>query len=96
MWGTIGFGVTALIAGYMVNILSGNDISYVPAFMVMLFCIVFDVISCSKLKLPIIPRPENFFKDITSLLSNAQTMIFIIFATLAGVVDSIIIYFLFW
>lgn len=96
VWGTVGFGITALIAGYIVNLLSGNEITYLPAFMVMLVCIIFDIISCSKLKLPIIPRPENFFKDMMSLLRNTQTVIFIVFAILAGVVDSIIIYFLFW
>lgn len=46
--------------------------------------------------MPIIEAPKNIFKDLKKLLNNKHTIIFIIYATLAGIVDSFIIYFLFW
>lgn len=115
VWGTIGFGLTALIAGYIVNIFSYDYyVSYTPAFAVMLFFSVCDLFSCVKLKvnykqikvniflhmgffqLPVMESPENIFKDLKRLMNNRIVITFIMFAILAGIVDSFIIYFLFW
>ncbi|KAJ8961416.1 hypothetical protein NQ318_014662 [Aromia moschata] len=96
VWGTIGFGLSALIAGYVVDLFSGSSISYTPAFIVMLVCSIFDLTACVKLKLPIIESPENIFKDIRRLLNNRRVITFIFFAVFAGIVDSFIIYYLFW
>ncbi|RZC43212.1 major facilitator superfamily domain-containing protein 6 [Asbolus verrucosus] len=96
VWGTIGFGVTALIAGYVVDFFSGSITSYTPAFLIMLACSGIDLIACVKLKLPIIPVPDNIFKDLKQLMSNRSVMTFIIFAIFAGILDGLIIYFLFW
>lgn len=40
--------------------------------------------------------PKNIIKDIGNLLKFLHIRIFVVFATLAGVVDSFIIYFFFW
>ncbi|KAJ8983003.1 hypothetical protein NQ317_014299 [Molorchus minor] len=96
VWGTIGFGLSALIAGYVVDIFSGSSISYTPAIIIMLVFSLFDLTACIKLKLPIIESPENIFKDIRNLLNNKHVVTFIIFAVFAGIVDSFIIYYLFW
>ncbi|KAJ8921768.1 hypothetical protein NQ315_008393 [Exocentrus adspersus] len=96
VWGTIGFGLSALIAGYIVDLFSGSSISYTPAIIVMLTFSFFDLLACIKLQLPIIESPENIFKDIKTLLNNRKVMTFIIFAVFAGIVDSFIIYYLFW
>ncbi|XP_018565795.1 major facilitator superfamily domain-containing protein 6 [Anoplophora glabripennis] len=96
VWGTIGFGLSALIAGYIVNLFSGSAITYTPAIIVMLICSFFDLTACIKLKLPIIESPENIFKDIRRLLNNRTVITFIVFAVFAGIVDSFIIYYLFW
>lgn len=53
VWGTIGFGTTALIAGYIVNIFSDVSITYVPAFAVMLLFSICDLIACIKLKVSV-------------------------------------------
>lgn len=50
VWGTIGFGTTALIAGYIVNIFSDTSVTYAPAFTVMLLFSICDLLSCIKLK----------------------------------------------
>ncbi|XP_050312924.1 major facilitator superfamily domain-containing protein 6 [Anthonomus grandis grandis] len=96
VWGTIGFGVTALISGYIVDIFSDQSISYVPAIAVMVVFSVIDLLCCFKLKLPIIEAPKNLFKDIGRLLNNRHVITFIGYAVLVGVLDGFIIYFLFW
>lgn len=50
VWGTIGFGTTALISGYIVDLFSDVSITYVPAFAVMLFFSICDLFACIKLK----------------------------------------------
>nr|CAH7741196.1 unnamed protein product [Callosobruchus chinensis] len=40
--------------------------------------------------------PENIFKEIKHLMNNRHVAIFITFAVFAGIVDSFIIYYLFW
>ncbi|KAL1505718.1 hypothetical protein ABEB36_005218 [Hypothenemus hampei] len=96
VWGTIGFGITALIAGYIVDLVSGQTISYIPAIIVMVVCTILDLLCCTKLKLPIMEAPKNIFKDIKHLINNRHVIIFMIYAILVGVLDGFIIYFLFW
>lgn len=50
VWGTIGFGTTALIAGYVVDLFSDGAITYAPAFIVMLIFSICDLLACIKLK----------------------------------------------
>ncbi|CAH1959220.1 unnamed protein product [Acanthoscelides obtectus] len=96
VWGTIGWGLSALFAGYIVDLFSGTSITYTPAFIIMLVLSVFDLSACIKLKLPVMKAPENMFKEIKHLMNNRHVVIFITFAVFAGIVDSFIIYYLFW
>lgn len=48
VWGTIGFGLTALIAGIAVDLTSTNSIG--PALIVMIIFTLFDLISVTQLK----------------------------------------------
>lgn len=51
VWGTIGFGLTAFVAGCIVNIYSDTVvITYTPAVAVMIFFSLCDLFSCVKLK----------------------------------------------
>jgi MFS family permease len=92
----VGFGVTALISGYIVDLFSGSTINYAPAFIIILVCSVIDLAACVKLQLPIIPVPENILKDLKQLLNHRSVITFITFAVFAGILDSLLIYFLFW
>lgn len=52
VWGTFGFGITAFLAGYLIDMWSiDNDLkSYAPAFVLMfIFCIA-DLLCCVKLE----------------------------------------------
>ncbi|CAG9836968.1 unnamed protein product [Diabrotica balteata] len=96
VWGTIGFGTSALIAGYAVDYFSGTSISYTPALIVMVVCSVVDLLACTKLKLPIMEAPENIFKDLRELMKDKKVVVFLAFTVFAGIVDSFHIYYLFW
>ncbi|XP_066991663.2 major facilitator superfamily domain-containing protein 6 [Anabrus simplex] len=98
VWGTLGFGVTALLSGLAVDMWSGSSATkdYTPAFLLVLVFGVIDFICCLKLELPVIPRSENIFKDLGKMLRHKHISIFLVFATFAGITDSFIIYFLFW
>lgn len=98
VFGTIGFGVTALIAGILVNNYVEDDLNnfIIPAVIVMLFFSIFDLISIKKLRLPKLSSTESIYKDVKVLLKNKKIALFLFFATVAGILDSFIIYFLFW
>ncbi|KAK9721697.1 MFS_1 like family [Popillia japonica] len=96
VWGTIGFGLAAAISGVAVEHWSNEAISYRPAIICMLIFVVFDIVACVKLELPVIESPKNIFKDLMKLLGNRFTAVFLTFSVFAGVVDGFIIYFLFW
>lgn len=56
VWGTIGFGVAAFLAGYTVDLWSQGDIYkiYTPAFLLVLAFTCADLICCKKLEVIII------------------------------------------
>lgn len=56
VWGTIGFGVTAFLAGYTVDLWSQGEIykTYTPAFLLVLAFTCVDLICCRKLEVIIL------------------------------------------
>lgn len=97
VWGTIGFGLSALLAGIAVNAYGSNAIdSIAPALLIMLAFSSFDVMSIKWLKLPDLGSTDSIWKDVLGLLRQRNIAIFLVFATLAGIIDSFIIYFMFW
>lgn len=61
VWGTIGFGIGALLAGYTIDLWSQGDIykTYTPAFLMVLAFTCFDVICCKKLEVSYALSEEN-------------------------------------
>ncbi|XP_044257870.1 major facilitator superfamily domain-containing protein 6-A-like [Tribolium madens] len=96
LWGSIGFGITALIAGYVVDFFSNSITNYAAAYITMLICCIFDLLVCFKLKLPVIEAPKNIFKDLKLLFTDRYVKTFIVFTVFIGMLDGVIIYFLFW
>lgn len=101
VWGTIGFGVTALLSGIVVHnyqIDVTNSVKTIgPALIIMVIFGVFDVISIKWLKLPKFNNEgESIMKKMRILLKQKPIVIFLVFATLAGILDSFIIYYMFW
>lgn len=51
VWGTIGFGISALLSGFIVDWWSVGDVkSFIPALVIMIFFLLIDVLCCRKLK----------------------------------------------
>ncbi|XP_023165159.2 major facilitator superfamily domain-containing protein 6 [Drosophila hydei] len=97
VWGTIGFGVTALIAGVVVNLWTTDALkSFTPALIIMGVFSVLDLFSVSKLKLPKLGGSESIWTDVWQLVRQPPIVTFLLFATIAGIIDSFIIYFMFW
>ncbi|XP_037825045.1 LOW QUALITY PROTEIN: major facilitator superfamily domain-containing protein 6, partial [Lucilia sericata] len=97
VWGTIGFGLTALVSGIVVDYWTLGDVkSILPALVIMLIFSGCDLLSVSKLKLPKLSSSESIFKDVWELIKHPAITIFLVFATIAGIIDSFIIYFMFW
>jgi len=93
VFGTIGFGLTSMIAGYAVDLNTNN---FTPAILIMLFFAMLDIVSIKKLRLPNLSSSESIFKDVKKLVQSRKIAIFLAFATLAGILDSFIIYYMFW
>ncbi|CAL7937711.1 unnamed protein product [Xylocopa violacea] len=98
VWGTIGFGISAFLAGYAVNYWSKGEVvqSYTPAFLLIFIFTIVDLFCCKKLDLPVMTGSTSIVKDVTKLLKLKPIIIFLCFATIAGILDSFLIYFLFW
>lgn len=101
VWGTIGFGVTALIAGIVVHMWeldsAGAVEAIAPALVIMIVFAALDLISIKWLKLPKFTGDgDTIATKVTHLLLQKEILVFLVFATLAGILDSFIIYYMFW
>lgn len=93
VYGGIGFGLTSLLAGYIMD-LNSND--FTPAILIMLACALVDLLILKKLKLPKLSSSDSITKDVGKLLRDRKVVIFLAFATMAGIFDSFIFYYMFW
>lgn len=93
IYGSIGFAITSLIAGYLMK-LNGND--YTAAILLVLAFGLIDMFCIFKLKMPKLSSSESIFKDVGKLVRNKNIALFLVFATIAGIFDSFIFYFMFW
>uniref|UniRef100_A0A1L8DEF4 Putative transporter n=2 Tax=Nyssomyia neivai TaxID=330878 RepID=A0A1L8DEF4_9DIPT len=97
VWGTIGFGLTALIGGIAVDLGTDGIVkSITPAIIIMLIFSGLDLITVTKLKLPQLGGSESILKDVLKVLKRPDIFTFLVFATIAGIIDSFIIYYMFW
>ncbi|XP_026725528.1 major facilitator superfamily domain-containing protein 6-like [Trichoplusia ni] len=95
-WGTVGYGATALLGGWLIDVVSGEYKDFTPAFILALIATAVDLYSCRKLTLPSLSSPEDSGKALRDVLKIPKVIVFIIFAVVAGTFDSFIIYYMFW
>lgn len=93
VYGGIGFGLTSLLAGYAVDLNTNN---FTPAIVIMLAFASIDLFILKKLNLPKLTSSESITKDVRKLLRNHKIAIFLVFATIAGMFDAFIFYYMFW
>ncbi|KOB76115.1 Major facilitator superfamily domain-containing protein 6 [Operophtera brumata] len=95
-WGTVGYGLTALAGGCLIDLVSGTYKDFTPAFAIALVATVVDLYSCRKLTLPSLSSPADSGKALREVLKIPRVLVFITFAVVAGTFDSFIIYYMFW
>lgn len=97
-WGTAGYGITALLGGWLIDRVSPLDgyKDFTPAFVVVLVATAVDLFSCRALTLPSLSSPDDSGKALRDVLKIPKVMVFITFAIVAGTFDSFIIYYMFW
>lgn len=93
VYGSIGFGIASLLAGYAVD-LHTND--FTPAVLILIAFASIDLLVLTRLQLPKPTPSESIFKDVGKLLRNRKIAIFLAFATIVGTFDSFIFYYMFW
>lgn len=93
VWGAIGWGLSSFLSGYLVDQHS-ND--FTPAVLIMMACAVIDMVIIKALNMPKLSSSETIYKDVKKLLKNRDIAIFLVFATIVGILDSFIFYFTFW
>ncbi|KAL7300046.1 hypothetical protein TKK_0007056 [Trichogramma kaykai] len=99
VWGSIGFGIAALMAGYSVDLWATSNTvkSYTPAFALVFGFACVDLVCClNRLHLPIMSSTDSIVKDVWELVKIKPISIFLSFATVVGILDSFVIFFLFW
>ncbi|VVD04992.1 unnamed protein product [Leptidea sinapis] len=95
-WGTVGYGVTALLGGWLVDVYSGTYKDFTPAFIIAIVATAVDLTSCRALTLPSLSSPDDAGKALRDVLKIPRVVVFIVFAVVAGTFDSFIIYYMFW
>lgn len=97
VWGTIGFGLAALFSGIAVDYWTdGDEKSIAPALVILIIFSTFDLFSVVNLKLPKFTSTDSIFHDVGQLIRQSHIAIFLVFATISGILEAFIIYYMFW
>ncbi|XP_066601805.1 major facilitator superfamily domain-containing protein 6 [Prorops nasuta] len=101
MWGSIGFGIFGIAAGYLVDLFSGNDSQkdYTCIFYIMLIAMICDILVSSRLK-----KKDTTYSDIDpsllleiiGLIKKGSVLVFIWWCIGAGMCTAVVWNFLFW
>ncbi|XP_050359474.1 major facilitator superfamily domain-containing protein 6 [Nymphalis io] len=95
-WGTAGYGITALLGGWLVDAMSDKHKDFTPAFIIAIVATFIDLGACRRLNLPSLSSPDDSGKALRKVLKIPRVLVFITFAVVAGTFDSFIIYYMFW
>ncbi|GFS57311.1 hypothetical protein NPIL_508521 [Nephila pilipes] len=98
MWGTVGWGSFALLAGYMNQVFTGASAKYSfsPGFYMLTGLFAIDLIVISKLKLKNVKVSKNIFNDVGQLLVKPRIILFILQVYSVGVFIGISRTYIFW
>lgn len=98
LWGTIGWGIFAIISGLLVDEFSKGltQKNYTVVFYLMLVMLLFDVIVSSRLKHSQTKLSTNIVRDVGKLLSELRIVIFILWCIAVGLSTGLQWNFLFW
>ncbi|GIY40506.1 MFS_1_like domain-containing protein [Caerostris extrusa] len=98
MFGTIGWGSFALLAGYLNQLFTGasSKYSYSAGFYMLALLFVIDLLVISKLKLEDVKVSKNIFKDVGKLLLKPRIAIFVLQVYFVGIFIGMSRSYVFW
>ncbi|CAL1299105.1 unnamed protein product [Larinioides sclopetarius] len=98
LWGTIGWGSFALLAGYLNQVLTGSSGKYnfSAGFYMLVLLLLTDLVVISKLKLKNVKTSKNIFKDVGMLIVKSRIAIFILQVYFVGIFIGISRSYIFW
>ncbi|GBM95738.1 hypothetical protein AVEN_202064-1 [Araneus ventricosus] len=98
LWGTIGWGLGALVGGYLNQLISPDptNIDYSLSFYLLGVLIIIDLIPIYKLQIGDVKYSSNICKDVCSLFSKTDIVINIIMVYTIGVLSGLLWNYQFW
>ncbi|GFQ94875.1 major facilitator superfamily domain-containing protein 6 [Trichonephila clavata] len=98
MWGTIGWGLFSLLAGYLNHLgtLATNITSYWPGFYMSVVFYTMDIGAIWKIPMKHVKSERNIAKDVGKLLLKPKIVLFILQVTFLGLVRGVFLTYLLW
>ncbi|GFY64309.1 major facilitator superfamily domain-containing protein 6 [Trichonephila inaurata madagascariensis] len=98
MWGTIGWGLFSLLAGYLNHLgtLATNITSYWPGFYMSVVFYTMDIGAIWKIPMKHVKSERNIAKDVGKLLLKPKIVLFILQVTCLGLVRGVFLTYLLW
>ncbi|VVC46193.1 Major facilitator superfamily domain,Major facilitator superfamily associated domain [Cinara cedri] len=98
LWGSLGFGIFAIISGACVDWYSkGQEYkNYTPAFTISLVCFFCDIIIVSNIEVIQNSSIKYVASDLTKILTKLKVRTFLLWAVLFGFLMAFITHFVFW
>ncbi|GFY49508.1 MFS_1_like domain-containing protein [Trichonephila inaurata madagascariensis] len=98
MWGTIGWGSFALLAGYLNQVVTGTSstYNYSAGFYMAVALFVLDMLMITQLKVENAKTSKNIFKDVGSLIVKPRILLFLLQVLFVGIFRGMSSYYVFW
>jgi len=99
VWGSIGWGLFTVVAGYLVDSSSSStstSLDYTPAFLLMGGLMVLDLLAASYIKIPEAQRSSRVWGEVAEQVCNPRELTFLAWCLSCGVLTSIIWQWLLW
>jgi len=98
VWGSIGWGLFTVVAGYLVDTGStgSSSIDYSPAFLLMAGLMTLDIACAALIKIPPAERPNSVWAGVLSILRQPRVAVFLVWCFGCGLLTSVIWQWLLW
>jgi len=98
VWGSIGWGLFTVVAGYLVDTGStgSSNTDYSPAFLLMAVLMIFDIACAALIKIPPVERQTSVWAGVLNILCQPRVAVFLVWCFGCGLLTSVIWQWLLW
>jgi len=98
VWGSIGWGLFTVVAGYLVDTGStgSSSIDYSPAFLLMAVLMILDIACAALIKIPPVERQTSVWAGVLNILRQPRVAVFLVWCFGCGLLTSVIWQWLLW